>query len=184
MKYNIKWLKNKAEAERVKYLFFWGHQPSKDGSMTASCLSQWWLCEFDVEGILYRSTEHWMMAEKARLFQDEEMLEKIIECKTPAEAKKLGRKIRNFAPEKWNANRYEIVKQGNLHKFGQNESMKTFLLQTQNRILVEASPVDPIWGIGLAKDHKNVEQPEEWKGLNLLGFALMEVREELAYVES
>lgn len=180
MKYNINWIKQKAESdEPIKYLFFWGHQPSKDGSITSSCLSQWWLCEFVVDDILYKSAEHWMMAEKARLFQDKEILGKIINSDSPGEAKKLGRQIRNFEAKKWNDHRYEIVKQGNRFKFEQNTEMKTFLLKTKNRVLVEASPVDPIWGIGLAKENKKVNFPNQWKGLNLLGFALMEVREEL-----
>ena len=79
MKYNLKWIKQKAESdEPIKYLFFWGHRPSRDGTITASCLSQWWECNFVVDDILYKSAEHWMMAEKARLFQDEAILEKII----------------------------------------------------------------------------------------------------------
>jgi len=180
MKYNITWIRQKAESdEPIKYLFFWGHRPSKDGSIIASCLSQWWECEFVVDDILYKSAEHWMMAEKARLFEDEEVLEKIINCKSPAEAKKLGRQVRNFDGKKWNEHRYEIVKKGNHFKFEQNAEMKNFLLNTRNRILVEASPVDPIWGIGLAKDNEKVNDPNQWKGLNLLGFALMEVRDEL-----
>ena len=180
MKYNLNWIKQKAESdEPIKYLFFWGHQPSKDGSITSSCLSQWWLCEFVIDDILYKSSEHWMMAEKARLFQDNEILEKIINCQSPAEAKKLGRQVRNFEVEKWNEARYEIVKKGNHFKFKQNLEMKTFLGNTKNRVLVEASPVDPIWGIGLAKDNRKSQYPDQWKGLNLLGFALMEVREEL-----
>ena len=119
MKYNINWIKQKAESEEpIKYLFFWGHQPSKDGSITSSCLSQWWLCEFVVDDILYKSAEHWMMAEKARLFQDDEILEKIINCQSPAEAKKLGRQVLNFEVEKWNEARYEIVKKGNPYSKG------------------------------------------------------------------
>jgi ribA/ribD-fused uncharacterized protein len=180
MKYNINWIKQKAESEEpIKYLFFWGHQPSKDESITTSCLSQWWLCEFVIDDILYKSAEHWMMAEKARIFQDNEILEKIINCQSPAEAKKLGRQVLNFEVEKWNEARYEIVKKGNHFKFEQNAEMKTFLLNTKNRVLVEASPVDPIWGIGLAQDSEKALHPSQWRGLNLLGFALMEVREEL-----
>ncbi|MFK7774540.1 MAG: NADAR family protein [Saprospiraceae bacterium] len=180
MKYNLDWIYEEAQSNKqIKYLFFWGHQPSKDGSITSSCLSQWWLCEFVVDDILYKSAEHWMMAEKARLFQDNEILEKIINCQSPAEAKKLGRQVRNFEVEKWNEARYEIVKKGNHFKFEQNVEMKTFLRNTKNRVLVEASPVDPIWGIGLAKDNRKSQYPNQWKGLNLLGFALMEVREEL-----
>jgi ribA/ribD-fused uncharacterized protein len=180
MKYNINWIKQKAESEEhLKYLFFWGHRPSKDESITASCLSQWWLCEFVIDDILYKSAEHWMMAEKARLFQDMDILEKIINCQSPAEAKKLGRQVRDFDVKEWSKHSYEIVKRGNHFKFEQNLELKTFLVNTQNRVLVEASPYDNIWGIRLSRDSEKVNHPNQWRGLNLLGFALMEVREEL-----
>jgi ribA/ribD-fused uncharacterized protein len=162
-----------------KFLFFWGHQPSKDGIITKTCFSQWWLSSFTVEGIEYKSAEHWMMAKKAALFNDFNILEKIIQSKTPAEAKKLGREVKNYNDEIWMKNRFQIVKEGNLHKFSQHKDLKAFLLNTKERILVEASPVDPIWGIGMASDHKDVNNPKKWRGLNLLGFALMEVRDEL-----
>jgi ribA/ribD-fused uncharacterized protein len=162
-----------------KFLFFWGHQPSKDGTITKTCFSQWWQSPFIVEGIEYKTAEHWMMAEKARLFGDEEILQKILVCKSPAEAKKLGRKVTNYQDEIWLDKRFEIVKEGNFYKFSQNELLKEFLLNTKERILVEASPVDNIWGIGMATDHPDIENIEKWEGLNLLGFALMEVRDEL-----
>ncbi|MBP1223277.1 NADAR family protein [Flavobacterium sp. 1355] len=177
MKYNIE--KLTTEKQENKYLFFWGHQPNKDGSISKTCFSQWWLSSFDVDGITYKTAEHWMMAKKALLFNDKEIFEKIIQAKSPAEAKKLGREVKNYVDMVWLANRFEIVKEGNLYKFGQNKDLKEFLLNTNERILVEASPVDPIWGIGMAADHKEVNNPEKWQGLNLLGFALMEVRDEL-----
>ncbi len=120
-----------------------------------------------------------MMAKKAELFGDQEILAKILKCKSPAEAKKLGREVKNYVDTVWLENRYEIVKQGNFHKFSQNPDLKTFLLNTKDRVIVEASPVDSIWGIGMAEDHKDILKPKAWKGLNLLGFALMEVRDEL-----
>jgi ribA/ribD-fused uncharacterized protein len=116
---------------------------------------------------------------KAELFNDKEILEKIIDCKTPAEAKKLGREVRNYNDLIWLENRFRIVKKGNLHKFSQNKELLEFLLNTKKRIIVGASPVDSIWGIGMASDHKEINNPEKWKGLNLLGFALMVVRDEL-----
>lgn len=115
----------------------------------------------------------------ARLFNDSENLEKIINAKSPAHAKQFGREVRGFIEEKWRENRFEIVKIGNIAKFGQNPELRKYLLSTENRILVEASPVDPIWGIGLSKDNENCNNPLQWKGLNLLGFALMEARDEL-----
>lgn len=174
MKYDIKDI-----APESKFLFFWGHQPSKDGSITKTCFSQWWASPFVVDGITYKTAEHWMMAKKAELFNDNEILEKIIQVNSPAEAKKLGREVRNYDDALWLANRYEIVKQGNFYKFSQNSDLKEFLMNTKERVLVEASPVDAIWGIGMAADDKDVLNPEKWRGLNLLGFALMEVRDEL-----
>jgi ribA/ribD-fused uncharacterized protein len=162
-----------------KFLFFWGHQPSNDGTITKTCFSQWWKSSFIVEQIEYKTAEHWMMAKKAILFNDNETFDKIIECKTPAEAKKLGREVKNYNDSIWLENRFEIVKNGNLHKFSQNKDLLQFLLNSDEQIIVEASPVDSIWGIGMASDHKDINNPEKWIGLNLLGFALMEVRDEL-----
>lgn len=180
MKYNLNWLENRLEQEtRVKYLFFWGHQPRKDGRIGESCFSQWWMTSFEVDGGVYSSTEHYMMAEKARLFYDTEALSKILVCKTPAEAKHLGRTVRNFDPQVWDTNCINIVTKGNLHKFSQNALLKNFLIETGDRVLVEASPVDAVWGIGLAKDNVDAENPKKWPGKNLLGFALMEVRDQL-----
>lgn len=174
MKYNINTI-----APESKFLFFWGHQPDKDGTITKTCFSQWWLSSFKVNGVTYKTAEHWMMAKKAELFNDKEVLEKILQSKSPAEAKKLGRQVKNYNDAVWLENRFEIVKEGNYHKFSQNPDLKAFLINTHESIIVEASPVDPIWGIGMAGDHKDALNPEKWKGLNLLGFALMEVRDEL-----
>lgn len=180
MKYHLNWLLNRINREpRVKYIFFWGHQPRKDGRISESCFSQWSSDSFEVEGIKYPSAEHYMMAEKARLFGDVDALLNILACQTPAEAKKLGRAVQHFVPEEWNAVCYDIVVRENLHKFSQNQLIKGFLLQTGDRVLVEASPLDTIWGIGLSKDNPVVENPRNWRGKNMLGFALMEVRDQL-----
>ena len=118
-----------------------------------------------------------MMAEKARLFNDEKSLEKIVNAKSPAEAKKLGRKIVNFDQQSWENARYQIVVKGNYFKFTQNKELENYLLSTKKRVIVEASPVDPIWGIGLDSKSEFAIIPSIWRGLNLLGFALMEVRD-------
>lgn len=177
MNYNLNWLL--AQQNPLKYLFFWGHRPSKDGTITKTCFSQWWESTFEVDGIIYNTAEHWMMAQKAKLFGDEEVFEKILKAKSPAEAKKLGRLIRNFDEAIWLSEREKVVVKGNFHKFSQNKELRKFLLQTDKRILVEASPVDTIWGVGLAADDPAIVHPEKWQGLNLLGFALMEVRDKL-----
>jgi hypothetical protein len=88
--------------------------------------------------------------------------------------------IKGFNEDVWVKYRYEIVRRGNMAKFGQNLTLRDFLLSTKNRILVEASPVDPVWGIGLSQENEHCQNPLKWKGLNLLGFALMEVRDTLA----
>lgn len=180
MRYSINWLIDKYyNEEKLKYLFFWGHQPKKDGSISESCFSQWWPSPFEVNGINYKTAEHWMMAEKARLFGDEQHISKIIFSQSPAEAKKIGRMILNFNEALWNTRKYDIVCEGNYHKFLQHPDLKEFLINTGDRILVEASPVDAIWGIGMAKTDGHITNPTQWKGQNLLGFALMEVRDKL-----
>lgn len=163
--------------ETFKYLFFWGHMPYDPPR--ATCLSQWYEASFEVEGTCFATAEHWMMAEKARTFGDEEHYEQIIQATHPNEAKKLGRKVRNFDSKVWDARRYDIVVEGNQHKFEQNPILADYLKNTGERVIVEASPVDAIWGIGLPKNHLHAAQPWQWRGTNLLGFALMEVRDEL-----
>lgn len=169
-----------AAGERPAFLFFWGHQPRADGTVGTSCLSQWFPAPFSVDGQTYATAEHWMMAEKARLFADHETRTRILAATTPAEAKDLGRAVRGFENEEWNRHRSDIVVRGNLAKFGQNPEMGRFLRDTGEHVLVEASPVDRIWGIGLAQDDARATDPTKWRGLNLLGFALMEVRAALA----
>ena len=120
-----------------------------------------------------------MMAKKARLFGDTEMLAEIIEAPDPHEAKKLGRKVRNFDADVWSAKCFEIVVSGNVEKFRQNSEIREFLLSTGDTILVEAAPRDQIWGIGLGEHNERARDPAQWRGRNLLGFALTEVRRRL-----
>ncbi|MDJ0568622.1 MAG: NADAR family protein [Pleurocapsa sp. MO_192.B19] len=164
------------QGNKPKYLCFWGHQPNHDGSIGKSCFSQWYEALFQLDGVEYQTAEHYMMAEKARLFKDDDALAKILAASHPGEAKKLGRQVKGFKQEIWLEYRSPIVVQGNIGKFSQNEALKEFLLNTGERILVEASPRDRIWGIGLGQNNPDAENPYKWQGLNLLGFALMEVR--------
>ncbi|MEZ4472448.1 MAG: NADAR family protein [bacterium] len=165
-----------SRGDPLAFLFFWGHTPRADGQVSSSCLSQWWVSPFTVEGEEFATAEHWMMAGKARLFGDEACRERILAAPTPAEAKKLGRAARGFDGPTWEAHRFALVVDGNRHKFQQHPPLAAFLLATGTRVLVEASPVDAIWGIGLAADAADAQDPRRWRGLNLLGFALMEVR--------
>ncbi|WP_258100122.1 NADAR family protein [Marinoscillum pacificum] len=177
-KYNLEWLKGKFEkGDSMKYLFFWGHTPKPNQDYGSWCFSQWFVSPFEVNGITYKTTEHWMMSQKALLFDDHEIHQKIIACEKPGEAKDLGRQVSGFDEQLWGSNRYSIVKTGNIHKFSQNREMGQFLLNTKDRILVESSPVDTIWGIGLTKDSEHATNVFAWRGLNLLGFALMETRD-------
>ena len=121
-----------------------------------------------------------MMAEKAKMFGDSECREKILAANSPGAAKALGREVRGFQEERWQRARYDIVVRANSKKFSQNHELGEFLLNTKKRILVEASPRDRIWGIGLAKEDPHSENPLLWRGLNLLGFALMDVRDALS----
>jgi ribA/ribD-fused uncharacterized protein len=162
-----------------KYLFFWGHRPTADGLVSKSCFSQWFEAPFLIDGERYATAEHFMMAEKARLFGDSETRQRVLAARTPAEAKKLGRGVKNFDEAAWLAERFQIVVAANRAKFSQNPPMAEFLARTGEQVLVEASPVDAIWGIGLAADHADAAHPMRWPGFNLLGFALMQVRDEL-----
>jgi hypothetical protein len=182
MKYSIDWLKQQYQkGEEVKYYFFWGHTPKIPGAVDKSCLSQWFPNPFTVEGTLYHTAEHWMMAGKARLFNDAEALEEILKTTKPGTAKAWGRKVKNFDAAVWKAKAYEIVVEGNIHKFSQHKPLKEFLLKTGNQVIVEASPRDFIWGIGLGQDRKEAQHPNTWRGTNLLGFALMEARDKLSF---
>ncbi|WP_106253041.1 NADAR family protein [Allonocardiopsis opalescens] len=169
-----------AAGTRVKWLMFWGHRPRRDGSIGPGALSQWWPASFTVDGVRYGSAEHWMMAGKARLFGDEPSLAAVLAARTPAEAKKLGRLVRGFDEARWAAARFELVVAGNTAKFGQDPALRAYLLGTGARVLVEASPLDRVWGIGLAADDERATDPARWRGANLLGFALMEARARLA----
>ncbi|MBM7418205.1 MULTISPECIES: NADAR family protein [Chryseobacterium] len=178
MKYTLENIIKKFQnKEKLDFLFFWGHTVKEE--ITKACFSQWFPYEFEENRMSYKTAEHYMMAGKAKLFNDLETLEQILRAETPNQAKSLGRKVKNFDPQLWDEQKYEIVKQGNLLKFSQNEKFKEFLLSTNDKILVEASPYDTIWGIGMLETDPKAENPQQWNGENLLGFALMEVRDEL-----
>jgi len=168
------------ESGRVKFLYFWGHRPQRDGSVGPGCLSQWWPAAFSIDGVQYTTAEHYMMATKARLFGDDRTLERILAAPSPGAAKALGRQIRHFDETAWMAHRFKVVVAANAAKFGQHPDLRKYLLGTSGRILVEASPVDGIWGIGLTADDPRAAEPARWPGLNLLGFALMQARLDLA----
>ncbi len=163
------------------FLFFW----KPDGSVPvlgAECLSQWYPSAFVHEGVEYKTAEHWMMHRKALLFGDHDMAGRILGESRPSRVQQLGRRISGFQLEGWVAARFDIVVQGNLFKFEQSPRLLDFLLSTHPAILVEASPQDRLWGIGLRSDDPEALDPRTWPGDNLLGFALMKVRQHLQSV--
>ena len=160
---------------RAEFLFFWGHTP-KDTTIGKHVLSQWWPATFSIDDQRYPTAEHYMMAQKARLFGDDETHVKILAAGTPSKAKAFGRRVRGFDEQRWMTHRFQIAVRGNTAKFAQNPELKDWLIGTGSLVLVEASPLDKIWGIGLAASDKRALDPRTWRGLNLLGFALMKVR--------
>lgn len=164
----------------IDYLFFWGHHPSKDGLPSPSVFSQWWISKFNSNvAFEYCCMEQYMMRLKAELFNDEEIADKILNTTDPKAIKALGRQVHNFDEKIWNRYKYSIVLNGNFDKFMQNKPLRDFLLSTQDQVIVEASPYDRVWGIGLKATDAKATQPQYWAGQNLLGFALMEVRSEI-----
>ena len=161
----------------LSFVFFWGCGPKT--KVQKGCFSQWWPCHFSIDSVEYNCAEQYMMAQKAIVFKDTEVFQQIIDSKDPKTIKALGRKVKNFNPSVWDKVKYDIVVKGNLAKFSQNPELKKFILSTGDAMIVEASPKDNIWGIGLAEDDPKALDPATWKGQNLLGKALMDVREML-----
>jgi ribA/ribD-fused uncharacterized protein len=179
-KYSKKWLIDLLESgSNIDYLFFWGHSNPDNNLQGKFLLSQWYPVPFFWEGIEYISAEHWMMAEKARLFGDTQKLEQILVAPSAKQAKALGREVSGFDSRVWEAASYEIVVEGNIRKFEQNANARRFLLSTDDKVIVEASPVDAIWGIGHSEESTEARDPRKWRGSNLLGFALMETRDRI-----
>ena len=178
-KYHVSWLLDKvAKGAQPKYIFFWGHK-TELACTSKSCLSQWWPAPFTVGELTYPTAEHWMMVKKADLFDNANLIPKILANPEPGAAKALGRKVTGFDQKIWNAAKFDLVVQGSIHKFCQNPDIGDFLMGTGGRILVEASPVDRIWGIGMDQNHPDIDNPALWKGENLLGFALMTARDQV-----
>lgn len=169
-----------AEGGVPRFVHFWGHRPRPDGSLGRGCFSQWWPSPFEVDGRTFASAEHWMMWRKAVLFDDTERAEQVLAARSPAHAKALGREVRGFDEAVWAAHRWDVVVAGSVATFDADDALRAYLLATGSRVLVEASPVDRVWGVGLAADHPDADVPARWPGLNLLGFALMEARTVLA----
>lgn len=142
--------------------------------------SQWFACEFSLNGHDYKTAEQAMMHGKALIFGDEITARKIMEAVAPGKQKALGREVAGFDQRRWDAEKVDLVTRINLAKFGQNKGLRRKLFQTGELPLVEASPLDTIWGIGLDADAARNISPDQWPGQNLLGKVLTAVRETLA----
>jgi ribA/ribD-fused uncharacterized protein len=167
-----------AAGQLLQFVFFWGHRPEGDGRIGPSCCSQWFDAGFELGGVHYATSEHYMMAQKARTFGDVEAFEQILASKSPEEVKKIGRRVRDFDAQIWSERSIEVVLEGNIAKFSQNSRLGIWLRDSAPSVLVEASPEDAIWGIGLHRDDPRAKDPSAWTGKNLLGFALMTVRDQ------
>ncbi|XP_019853895.1 PREDICTED: uncharacterized protein LOC100638431 [Amphimedon queenslandica] len=158
------------KSDEEKFTFFWQSQ---------SPFSQWHPSEFKIDGITFCCCEQYMMYQKAILFGDDEAAQKILDTSEPREQKAIGRTVRNFDDKVWKENCRDIVKRGNKAKFTQNEDLKEKLMSTIGTTLVEASPRDRIWGIGLGASNPKALNRKTWRGTNWLGQAITEVREEI-----
>ena len=151
------------------------HNPDEENGY----LSNWYISEFKIDSIKFSSMEQYMMYKKAIVFNDNKIAKEILETKDVSKIKALGRQVSNYNDTHWNGVRQIIIYKGLLEKFSQNEDLKKRLLNTGNDILAECAVQDKIWGIGLSMKDVNRWDMEKWRGENLLGFALMMVREEL-----
>lgn len=138
--------------------------------------SNWYIAPFKINELYFNCVEQYMMYHKAKLFHDHETADKIMETLIPARQKMLGRSVKGFDDTCWVKYRLDFVKDACVAKFRQNPELLKVLLETDNKTIGEASPYDRIWGIGLAKDHPDIETPRKWRGQNLAGKALMLAR--------
>ncbi len=141
--------------------------------------SQWHACNFTLDKTQYNCAEQYMMHQKALLFKDEESAQRILGSFSPMEEKRIGREVKGFKHEIWVPAREKVVYQGNHAKFTQNPALLRILMETKGTTLVEASPYDTIWGIGLAEDELDAWNEKHWRGQNLLGKILTQLREDL-----
>lgn len=149
-----------------RFTFFW-----------SGPFSQWHHSPFVIEGVTYNCAEQYMMAEKARLFGDAQAEARIMASPDPSDQKRFGRQVQGFSEEKWNAVARDIVKRASQAKYEQNPDLRDVLLATEGTTLVEASPHDRIWGIGLRKEDPRAQERSRWLGTNWLGEVLTEVRD-------
>ena len=168
-----KYVEGRAYKKPVKTVFFWKiDEPN-------GCFSNWYPSPFVLDDERFANVEQYMMAKKAKLFDDDATLQTIMNTESPADCKRLGRRVKGFDSLRWDAEKYGILMTGNLEKFRQNPDLGKKLMDTGEAVLAEASPKDRIWGIGMDADEAGTTDPKDWPGQNLLGMVLMEVRDML-----
>ncbi len=151
------------------------HNPNEENGY----LSNWYLSDFSVDGIIFSSMEQYMMYQKAICFYDKEIATQILQTRDVAQIKALGRSVSGYDDNYWNGVRQIVVYKGLLAKFSQNERLKEQLLGTNTALLAECAVKDKIWGIGLSMKDPDRFNRIKWQGQNLLGYTLMMVREQL-----
>ena len=151
-----------------KFVFFWNGP-----------FSQWAKSKFVVDGVEFNTCEQYMMYKKAMLFNDTDTADAIMKTSDPRTQKSLGRQVKNFDDAVWMEHAFDYVVAGNRAKFSQNSQLNKALAETKGKVLVEASPYDKRWGIGMMEGDAGIEDPKNWRGENLLGYAITQVRLEL-----
>ncbi|MBP9739456.1 MAG: NADAR family protein [Chitinophagaceae bacterium] len=178
MSYSNSWLIQQIiTGNSPKYNYFLSDRCIQNADWDTHCFNECFVAPFTIDGTTYNTLTHWIMAQKAALFYDYTTMEKIIQTKQAAHAKLLACYIKNFDEEVWLAHAYSIVVKGNLHKFKKHYHLQRKLLNTQQNVIVAVTAQDNIWGNGLAYFSKELSNPLKWKGSNLLGYALMDVRD-------
>lgn len=147
-------------------------------------LSNWHPAVFTYRGRQFNCVEQFMMFAKAKMFGDEGAADKIMATTDPRKQKAMGRNVQGYDDALWAAKRLNIVTVACREKFSQNPALLAQLLATKDTIIVEASPYDKVWGIGVGENDPRALDPSKWLGLNLLGEALMKVRAQLSLKEA
>lgn len=163
-----------------EFFFFREHRSASRGPTGPACLSQWWPSPFSIDDTDFPTAIHFMMACKARMFGDENAVDRILSTAAPKVAFTVGRQVKGFDREVWESKREQIVMEGNVAKFSQDPELSDYLLETGDNVLIFANPTDKIWGTGVDALDLRSRYPERWRGLNLLGFLLMELRSQLS----
>lgn len=163
--------------ESLRFVFFGECHSEFTDSVGKECFSRWYSLAFEIEGKSFFCIEQYMMAEKACFFDDEECERRIMNNNDIEDITLLGQQIKIFDGFLWDNYKKDVIRQGNVAKFADNKELFEFLISTDDAILVEATPYDVVWGIGMREGDQGIDNPHNWKGENILGFTLMKIRD-------